>query len=230
MTAINIIKHADCIHMLTDGAGYDTSGDIIFEAPKAWPLPNLPAVIAVRGPALLASIIVNLIGANGVRTYDDLPEKAANIAYEAEKTHRGLLGLCSFGGDFDFVFAGVLSDGAPHAGIVCNHERHGIPAYALTNLGELSLMPGTTEIGEKFRASYPHATSGLELDPAIDGLAILEMQRSEAVRVWGAVDSISIVGAFAQLTTVYRDRIETSVVKRWPTKAVTQRESMECVQ
>jgi hypothetical protein len=229
MTAINIIKHDDCIHLLTDGAGYDSAGNITFEATKAWPLPNLPAVIAVRGPALLAALMVNLIGSCGVRRYDDLPGKAQEIVIEAEKTHHGLLGLCSFGADFDFVFGGMKSDGTPHAGIVSNHERTGIPAYALIELGDVAILPSNETMATTFRMKFPRAARGVDLDPATDGLEILEMQRREAFQLFDPEEALKIVGGFGQLTSVYADRVETRVLRDWPAAARRER-ARQCVQ
>lgn len=222
MSAINIIKHRDSVHMLTDGAAYGLDGNALFEGPKAFSLPNLPAVIAVRGPASLTPLLVPMISAKGVKSYDDLAAEAAAIAKETQHAFFSLLSVCQFGADFDFVFAGIKASGEPHAGIVCSHDRHGIEPWQVTELGECSMLPGDAAIHAAFAERYSHIASGDELDPARDGLAILEIQRACSVNVPGAADDFAIVGGFAQLTSVYPDRIETRCLKRWTSERLAE--------
>lgn len=216
MSAINIIKHRDSVHLLSDGSAYGLDGKSLFEGPKAFALPHLPAAISTRGPASLAPFLLSMIAASGIKSYDDLVANAAAIAKETSETFLDAISACQFGADFDFVFAGIRASGETHAGIVCSHGRHaGIPPWQAFELGECSMLPGNPAIHAAFQDRYSHISSADELDPAGDGLAILEIQRACSVNVPGAADDFAVVAGFAQLTSVYRDRVETRCLKRW---------------
>ncbi|GJD74120.1 hypothetical protein [Methylobacterium goesingense] len=56
MSAVNIIRARDAVHMLTDGAAFD-GGKLAFTVAKVWPVPHLNAAIAMSGPWLQAPML-----------------------------------------------------------------------------------------------------------------------------------------------------------------------------
>lgn len=97
----------------------------------------------------------------------------------------------------DFVFAGVSED-RPDAFVVCSHERWGA-SWTNIQIGGLTNLPGDQAIVDALDLS--------DVDPVRDGILRLEMKRASPDYC---------VSCFGQLTSVYRDRIESRIILRWP--------------
>jgi hypothetical protein len=223
VTAINIIRQRDAVHVLTDGASYDHEGVLAWPGPKIWPLPHLHAVVAVSGLRLMPGIAVELLS-QAADSYDELKAKAADVVREIDTDFAPFADAFAMGETpLAIVVAGFGAAG-PDSYIVANHGRYpGISPFTVTTTGPIAIMP---EIDvQAWADSIGRNIAGADdLDPAVDGLRLLEVQRATPVPVLGneAVQA-RIVGSFAQLTTIHRDgEISTRVLKRWDDEAGTK--------
>lgn len=203
MTAINVIKQSDSVHMLTDGATCRDGSRYAASTCKAFPVPHLNAVIATSGSLMWSPLILsNLL--LSVTTYDELKQWAPTLLHKAvvEASH-------VFSGEGTpevlLVVAGISETTGPDAFSVTTCERIAEPWVALTH-GDCSLWPSTPEIQAEFHEAYGDVTSGDDLDPARWGVRAIEMQRKHPE---------AIIGGFVQLTSVTREGITTRIVHRW---------------
>jgi hypothetical protein len=223
VTAINIIRQRDAVHVLTDGASYEPDGTPGWPGEKIWPLPHLHAVVAVSGLRLMPGIAVELLS-KAADTYDGLKEKAADVVREIDTDFRPFADAFAMGETpLAIVVAGFGAAG-PDSYVVANHGRYpGISPFTVTTTGPIAIMP---EIDvQAWADSIGRTIAGADdLDPAVDGLKLLEIQRATPVPVLGNESvQAKIVGSFAQITTVRRDgEIRTCVLKRWDDEAGTK--------
>jgi len=214
MTAINVIRQKAAVHILTDGAAYSEAYDFAFGISKIWPLPHLNAAVAVRGPALFAALAAHVIAMSGT-TYDEMKNCAGAALREAMPQFGDLGGLCSHGPDFEVIVAGWSETQGADSYIVGSHGYHsGVAPWTVVPLGEVSLLPGDPEIHHEFVKVFHLGTSAEDLDPARDGLRIMQIQRGANIKMPNGKSAL-IVGAFAQLTTITPGMITTRIVHRW---------------
>jgi hypothetical protein len=75
-------------------------------------------------------------------------------------------------------------------------------------------MPADEMILARIRETYAGRAEN-DLDPHADGLAIMEMQRELGALPAGLTERVCLTGGFAQITTVRRSGIESSILRRW---------------
>jgi hypothetical protein len=221
MSAINVISQANAVHVLTDGASYDHNGVMAFPGPKVWPMPHLSCVLAVSGSRMAPGMLVE--GMSAVAdTFDELKAKAA----EAFRTISDA--FTASGAPLGMVVAGWGSAGADSY-IVVNHNFYpGVEPFTVASMGPIAILPSEIDMQEWVDGMGHPVESADDIDPAVDGLALLELQRRSMVPVASnpAVQA-KIVGAFAQLTTIKRDgEISTRILKRWDDHAGTKVDSL----
>jgi hypothetical protein len=220
MTAINVIRQANAVHVLTDGASYDHNGVMAFPGPKVWPMPHLNCVLAVSGSRMAPGMLVEGLSA----VADTFDELRAN-AVDAFRTISDA--FTASGAPLGMVVAGWGAAGADSY-VVANHGKYpGIKPFTVTTTGPIAIMP-QIEVQAWADAIGRNIAGADDLDPAVDGLKLLELQRRAKVPVASnpAVQA-KIVGAFAQLTTVKRDgEISTRILKRWDDHAGTKVDSL----
>src|SRR5712692_9701114 len=68
------IRQSAEVHFLSDGRFYGGTSDHLPGA-KLWPLPHIPAIVAVRGHQLLSPVVASVLNRVG-RTYDELKGSA----------------------------------------------------------------------------------------------------------------------------------------------------------
>lgn len=73
MTAINVAVQRDRLHVLTDSAHYFSNGVLYGFAPKAFPVPSWPGIVAARGPSFAAPILGQALAIT-FRSFDALVE------------------------------------------------------------------------------------------------------------------------------------------------------------
>ncbi len=195
MTALIAFVREDAVHVLTDGVASGVDGQVLFHVHKAMPLSNVNAVVATRGPASLLTSAWLSCGHRA--TFDDAADdlgetlKANAAAQRAVAERNGIASAEAC----EILLAGWSErEGQPVAWFVSEIERPGLAAFTVTRI--YGLASPETDI------PLTH-----DMDPATDGLRIMREQR-------GCPDLP--VGGFCQITTVYRDRIETRILERWP--------------
>lgn len=211
MSATVILNQRDAVHILTDGAGIDADGRMVLTIPKCNAVPQCNAAIAIRGPTLGLPLITELM--SGAASFDELKRTAPKLLREAIVSVRAMTARPDLWGEVQ-LFVGGWSSKGPSAFTVLSAPDSGLPAWEVIDLPEHSFSPFTidgpihSDVWDIFAGRSVN-----ELDPRVDGLAILEAQRRHAVD--SPIGRHHIVGGFAQLTTVRRDSISTEILRRW---------------
>jgi hypothetical protein len=209
MTAINIIKQKNAVHMLTDGASWVFGGSFGPACCKAWPIPHLHAVVSGRGPRLGPLLMADFLNTAG-RSYDEMKGNAAVMARELFECHGATLIGNPFGSKSEFVIAGWSEANGPDAFVISLDDAG---AWMTHDTGPVMMAPGDATIQQAAFAALPAGVTSAEaMDPARDGLAMVLAQRDARI----LADGMSVVGAFVQLTTVTEDGISTRILERWP--------------
>lgn len=209
MTAINVIKQADAVHMLTDGASWFFGGGFGPACCKAWPIPHLRAVVSGRGPRLGPMLMADFLNTAG-RTYDEMKSNAAVMAREVFECHGSTLIGNPFGLKAEFVIAGWSEASGPDAFVI---SRNDAGVWMTQDTGPVMMAPGDAPTQSAALAALPPGVTCADtMNPARDGLAMVLAQRAARI----LEDGVSVVGAFVQLTTVTQDGISTRILERWP--------------
>lgn len=225
MTAINVIRQASAVHVLSDGVFCDPDGVVCEIGPNAFELPHLPAVLAIRGPTHFMPFLVHRL-ARECRCFDDLIRRVVAAALEVYASFPMTLGTVGFGAvepGFELVVAGWSTKrNKPESYLVAGVEpefRQGRKrkAWELLELPEVLIAPriGDAQIGS-IRWTVPESAETFQ--PEVDGLKLLEAQR----RLRGASDGhpqrglAHRIGGFIQLATISPDGIVSRILQRWP--------------
>lgn len=200
MSVINVLRQHNAVHVLSDGAAYDGMGKFVYFQSKVLPAPHLNAVIACRGMKLTIPFVADAL-ASCAESYDALRSMAGSVSkLFFEQVTRG-----SAREDIEIVVAG-FSEKGPDSYVVVSHNRSpGIAPWTVVDTGAAYLSPFSEDVANALKSKFPDPNVGC-MDAARDGLAIMELQRSQFPRV----------GGFAQLTTVTEWSITMRVLKRWP--------------
>lgn len=204
MSAINTLAKSDCVHLYTDAAIYQPDGYLTGIGPKVRLLPHINAAMAMRGAYLgFAPIAEELSMAP---SFDVLKELIVPTLQACAKHYSSLLEQCAAGPEFEVVIAGLSENGGPNAYLVASHDRYG-HAWRIIELEGLSVTPANDAVQARIR-EIAAGRDANDMDPDVDGLAILEAQR--------AADAGAFVGGFAQITTIDAAGVHSRVLRRWP--------------
>ena len=205
MTALNLILRTDRACILTDGLVSHPDGRSAgFLYNKALPLPFQNAALAVRGPGGYLPILYAFL--NHLPSFDAVVEKLPELAPMAREGYLRpsiLAGTCPpEGWPVDVALAG-WHDGAdwPDAYFMTSLARGGHAAWTM-EAQHVLVSPPT-------RLPLDVVTDASCFDVERDGARLVRSQR-------GPYPGESTIGGFAELTSVYRDRIETKILERWP--------------
>jgi hypothetical protein len=212
MSALNVLLQRDSVHVISDGASYDPDGRLAFPTTKVMILPHLNAIVSGRGPALGPAVMSQMLGVVG-DSYDSMKAGAVECFRESLPLFRPILQQAGISSKIEVLVAGISESNGPDAFLICNHDDYGFPALSIIDLGNLSILP--SEGAPEFLASLPNGTETdpEDIDPAVDGLRLLECQRR--IVTSNETGDFVITGSFAQLTTVRADGISTRILKRW---------------
>ena len=223
LTAINVVKQRDTVHLISDGAHYDAEQRLVSTGPKVFALPHINAAVGIRGPSIALPLLAHFIG-HGAVTYDGLKSDIVSVLKHAFASTRTVLKQAALGAAFEVVIGGISERSGPDAYVISGSDKGSMsPITPITDLGFLPTTPEIDTLVERMAidawiknpASYGLATALIEeIDPVDFGLQIIEMQRAAK---FGGRDSCYI-GGFAQLTTVRKSGIQTRVIRRWPDK------------
>ncbi|HEY4200057.1 MAG TPA: hypothetical protein VGM83_05815 [Devosiaceae bacterium] len=212
MSSIVVLRQTDRVSVLTDGAAYRNDGTIVGENAKVYALPHLNAVITVRGSQAAFAMIAGWLTCN-VFAYNDLRHSLPEILSV-------LTPADGAGETIEVVVAGFTNAGGADSFFIVNHDRHPeAPILKALTIGGISMMPGGDSVKVAVEPLFPVPMTNVDqLDPEEIGLAIMGAQRQILDDVPGLLRAAKahLVGRFAQMTSIYRDHIDTRILKRWP--------------
>jgi hypothetical protein len=228
MTAINVIRQRQAVHILSDGAFCDATGIVCEIGPNVFALPHLPAALAIRGATHFMPFLVHRLSRE-CRSFDDMLGGIVQAALEVHNTFPMAFGTLSYGAiepDFDIVAVGwSKARGLPASYLVCSQNRavaHGIEANAWqpVELPEVLIAPPIAE-KQISAAGWSVPYSAESFRPEADGLALLKAQRLSQRELdprTGMRGYVCEVGGFVQLTSVSADSLSSRVLHWWPDK------------
>jgi hypothetical protein len=208
MTAINVFRLEHSVHILTDGGVYDPDGKLIGFMNKAWPIPHLNAVFAMRGPTIMVvPIALALMSTGG--GYDALRGRIVDLVrtiYTAPEMQPAIQATGHT--EADFVVAGYSETHGPHAYSFHSHDREGV-LWRQSEIEQFYISPGDASILDTV-ITEAGVTAQKQFNAIKHGLEIMELQR----KLGG-----SSVSGFAQLTTITAyGGITTRIIRRWSDK------------
>jgi hypothetical protein len=225
MTAINVIRQSEAVHVITDGVFCDNTGMVCEIAPNAFAMPHLPAALAIRGSTHFMPFLVHRLSRE-CRTFDDLVAKIVRTAREVQMSFPMAFGTLAYGAivpDFDLVAVGWKTNGSPAGYLISNHERIiskevTSSAWQLLELPNVLVAPPIDEaqvVAMRWKVPYSAET----FRPELDGVALLEAQRltpRELDPRSGTRGFVHVVGGFAQVTSVTPGGVHSDVLRWWP--------------
>jgi len=221
MTAINVIRHSDAVHLLTDGIVCNSEGVICEIGPNAFALPNIPAAMAIRGPTHFMPFLVHRLSRE-CQSFDDLLKRVVSVALEVHMSVPMTLGYGEVRPDFDLVVAGWSEERRrPESFIMTNQEESDQFAIA-NNVWQLMALPDvliapSVGVAQIQAVGWRVPETAEAFQPSIDGAKLVRAQRlSKGLRPPIRNRDIDSVGGFVQLTTVHSHGVSSTILHRWP--------------
>jgi hypothetical protein len=193
MTAVNVLLTKDAVHVLTDCLASDETGTHILA--KAWPLPHLNAVVAVRGVYHAALAFIIALSRTGPTSLDELISRLSDLEEIVTNGPADEWMRKAWGDAFDLVVAGWGARG-PAAYLVSNNSWHGNRPWEVKEIEHFVFLPLISNFAEIIVSRDPVAKFPLAVD---------SQRQSKPEMIGGA----------AQLTTVTADMITTRIVRDW---------------
>ena len=213
MSAVNIIRVPDAVHIFTDGASYHADGRLGAVGQKVWPLAHLNAALICRGPHLLMPSLIGRIS-TVFASFDELVAGIVQLAMIAFAEHKATLDCCELGPDFDLFIAGWSeARGRGESYVVCSHSTH-VEAWSLAPLDDVALSPFNDEFGLWMTANAERLAATDSMSEM--GAEMMEAQRGIKGDHAGKGAPIHGVGGFCQWTMITPCTITTGIVRRWP--------------
>lgn len=213
MSSVILFRQSDRVTVLTDGSCYEMNGTLIGHTPKVVPVPHLNAAIAIRGQSAALALVLGTL-TQKADAFEDVEKVLPDVLELLTPNHE-----TQTGDVVDLYVAGFGPDG-PDSYVMVNHSHHrGVSPFQATRTGPLCVAPGSRALEARMQELKPaDAQTVDDIDPDDFGLEIIEEQRRERFELVGDVfgEEKSIVGSFAQMTTIWPDRIETKILRRWP--------------
>jgi hypothetical protein len=223
MSAIITLCQREAVHILSDGAGYDSKGTVRAIMSKSFAIPHLSAVIATRGSAVSLPFIATRLSSL-FSSFDELmlgiEAELPKIIDDSEElfamsgsasTEIAVVGWSEkddIGKAFTIQAGDVSETRAEYADV--EHPE----SFKLVERPNAFALPApSAEIMRK--AEFRGDTNIEKLIPEIDLLQIMEMQRQSLIELNG--QPTYVVGGLALLSTVARGGMITQrVIHRWP--------------
>lgn len=215
MTAINIIRDAEAVHVFTDGASYRGDGTLGAVVQKVWPLAHLNAALVCRGPHTLGPLLVQRAGAV-FGSFDELAQGLADLARSVSMESADIMRLCEIGAEFELFLAGwSTGSNAPASYVVASHDRYCEP-WTLAELGPVAIAPFDEHLAEWCEINLDRLMASTSM--ASLAVELMEAQRGIRAQHGSSGPTIAGVGGFCQWTMIGEQTITTGIVKRWPDK------------
>ncbi|UWU89612.1 hypothetical protein [Bradyrhizobium sp. CB1015] len=183
MTAINVFRSADAVHVFSDGA-FHLSGKLLGIGTKVHTIPEHNAVFGVTGlsaiPTLLTAQLIETQFAELRTLADAMPDLVKTCCSRGKAVGHNLTGRC------DVVLAGWSENTGPLIHVVECHFEHGIFKGRAVE-----------------RYIRPSVDGSAQMRIPEDGLHLLEKQRAAkfslpAAGTFGSATVGGLVGGFAQ--------------------------------
>jgi hypothetical protein len=220
MTAINVVRQLNAVHILTDGIVCNSEGIICEIGPNAFALPNLPAALAIRGPTQFMPFLLHRLSRE-CQSFDELLKTVVSVALEVHMSIPMTLGYGEVRPNFDLVVAGWSHErGHPESFVMTSQEGPGqvglTDAWQLLSLPDVLIAP-TVSMAQIQSVGWRAPENAEAFQPNIDGVKLLTAQRlSKGLRPRIRDRDIESVGGFVQLTTVHSQGVASSILHRWP--------------
>jgi hypothetical protein len=224
MTAINVIRQQQAVHIISDGVFCDSCGVVCEIGPNAFPLPHLPGALAIRGASHFMPFLVHRLSRE-CRSFDEALAKLVRIAQDVHFSFPaafGSLGYGSIAPDFDLVAVGwSTARGRPVSYVVSSHDQviaTGLTASAwqLLELPDILIAPPVAQ-GQITAAGWNVPYSAEVFQPEVDGVALVKAQRlSRRIIDPRSGASACTVGGFIQVTSVSSRGIVSNILHCWP--------------
>lgn len=232
MSGLIVFRQSDKIHLLTDAAVYD--GPIITDFKrKTHVVPGLPVVFSVLGSTAAGEVMAGLVERfpatsvdSFVRHVPDLVPIVAGALADANPTHAHIYGWLSV------TVAGIseatgkptvwqyyhVTPEAKQVRVAAGEwvEDDDQPINCLTPLRELTFMSPEPDQAYLDDSGWTAPRSVNDLDPATDGVVLMNALRCTPFRLNGNGLSYFAIGGFVTQTTVSAAGVEQSVIHSWP--------------
>ncbi|OJT97732.1 MAG: hypothetical protein BGN83_19795 [Rhizobium sp. 63-7] len=218
MTAINVFLRRDRAIMMTDATVYPRNGEVIGMGTKAFPMPKISAVLAVRGAQRAAMDLAFKMS----MIYDDFDHMAAKAARDLALWHEeAVVSLAhEVQQDIQIVVAGWSERLRRPAGFWYDSSGDGDFAH-MDELDDVQ-APAPDEIEEARLRSIGcepgvHFTAAT-FDPVKHGVPLMEAQRRMKIVIPDIAGNqpIHLVGGHILLSEVSRTGISQRVIHQWP--------------
>jgi hypothetical protein len=220
MSALVMVCKSDRVELLSDAVLYDpTTGTIGAIHSKLAPLPELNCVMSGRGPIPVMWITAYVAGLSS-STFDDVVANFDAIRDEAATYNNGDVSPEQWAQSDIGLIGWSESRDRPEAYMSLGNR---VPEIALAT-GILSpcdvgvFAGGSVDVTNAFVDGVRESPDGF--DAEIDGLAVMEMLRGEALPRGDAHDAHfgHCVGGYVELATVTRAGVTIRTIHEWPDK------------
>jgi hypothetical protein len=238
MSAVNVVRQRDAVHVISDASVYDLDGYLQFFMPKTYALPHHPAVIATRGPSRSSDIIGAGVAAL-FQSYDEMVDGIEAALPDLIDQHQNALGAGRRHTRIDLIMAGWSNRAnAPQSHMIQNEANDWRPdsdlgegiklqsdvaAFQLCELDELIVSPTIPQADIVAAVEHGPHFSGVEaMDPEVHGLMMLELQRAQRCSLAPGRPECHWVGGFAMISTVTQAGVTQRAFHRWNDEIGTQ--------
>jgi hypothetical protein len=204
MTALNIVRQKNAVHLVMDGAAIDADGRLVRKMLKTASPSKFRLAVGVTGtPNLLNLVVGALLAAS---SYDDFFTNAGQRIADHVIPHEQFFGRRELMGTIGII--GWSERNGAHAYLVATHNLiDWLPPYTPVEVPGMFYTPSDARLDADF------ADLNESFDDAA-AVALVTRQRSiiaPSVGNW----STPIVGCHVSLTSVRETGIETRILKRW---------------
>lgn len=238
MTAVNIAIQKRAVHIMTDGLSYNKDGTVVEVSPKCWALPSINAAVACMGP-----VLTNIVtAAEFTKRFSSFDEMIAGLEEAMPKIYAANFSLLSGSGIPDTrIYVGGWSESRnrPEAySMFCipqesteywaqTHEKQSEQygenstvaeaPFKLVPLDDVIMNPPWAAHLNPIECGFRAAKSSLAdtLDPEVDMVVMLQMQRLREEPLRPGLPATSKVGGHALLTSIDVGGVRQRVVYRW---------------
>jgi hypothetical protein len=230
LSVANILLQPDAGYLFSDAGGWDADGRLVRVDTKLHLLPRAKAAVVVRGMQPPASVIA--LALEGIDTLDhllnwlpDMARRLKRMRFPTDSRFSDAVGgleltVVAWRDEIDEI--GIpggwrLTSDDPNSPAYDGSIMPGEDAapYKLQPSGVLWISPGPSSL-----AAFGKPLNGVEdvfaLDAEIDGLALMEIQRSEKFDVLRTGRPIHIVGGFCEVAKVTAAGVGRRVLRYWP--------------
>jgi len=218
MSALVMVCKSDRVELLSDAVLYDPiTGTVGAIHSKLAPLPELNCVMSGCGPIPVMWITAYVAGLSST-TFDDVVANFEAIRDEAATYNNGDVSPEQWAQSDIGLIGWSESRDRPEAYMsLGNREPKIAPTTGSLSPCDVSVFAGgSAEVANAFVDGVRESPDGF--DPEIDGLAIMELLRREALPLGEAHDAFSghCVGGYVELATVTRTGVASRTLHEWP--------------